>query len=250
MINLRSILPLLLITVLAASNITLIEFATAVVSEPSVPEFTVQLVAHPYDIPVSTSIDPYTGKTITSGGERIDNRSIEVMIKNQAVPSLATGESYILGYSIRIKGHFIGDNWKELYYWQNGTDSLTFLSQSENESTLFSQQPNFPPGSQIDYQVEAVLGHRVITQILRTGMWPFETVDHPIFVIDATSGWSDSQTVTITEVNPATNQPISGIGAFFGLSWVQTAIALLIGVAIGVVLILAVGFLRKRRKNH
>jgi hypothetical protein len=236
----------LILVMVASSMAMMAETAFAEVQKPSIPEFTIKLVAYPYDILPSASVDPYTGKTTTSPGQHIDNRSLEMTIKNQGVPPSTTGEPYILGYSIRMKGHFETDSWTELYYWNNGTDFITFLPQSENEFTLFSQQPAFPPDSQVDFQVEAVLGHRVITQILRTGMWPFDTVDHPIFIIDATSDWSDSQTVTITPPNSATNDSFSWIAAFFESNWMQAIVALLVVIAI--LLVFVVFYLRKRSR--
>ncbi len=87
---------LILILILATSSLMLVHFSYA--STPSVPEFTVQIAAHPYDVPPTTTtiIDPYTGKeTVTThAGYHVENKSIEVRIKNNL------GASY---YNFRYK---------------------------------------------------------------------------------------------------------------------------------------------------
>ena len=62
-------------------------FTVDSISKPSVPEFSVRIVAYPYDVPpeTTTTIDEYTGKetTTTQPGYHVENKSIEITIKNQ-----------------------------------------------------------------------------------------------------------------------------------------------------------------------
>ena len=70
------------IMALLLSALAVAVFFGTVHAKPSVPEFTVKLVAHPYDVPTTYSTDPYTGETITHAGYHMENKSIEVSIKN------------------------------------------------------------------------------------------------------------------------------------------------------------------------
>ena len=80
---------LLLVVILAVSSLMMVESAFAQsIPKPSVPEFTVKIVAQPYDVPTTTSIDSYSGKEIIHQGYHVENKSIEVKIKNQALQSL------------------------------------------------------------------------------------------------------------------------------------------------------------------
>ena len=77
--------------------------------QPSLPEFLVQYVNHPYDLAPTSTIDPYTGKTIIpSQGGHFDSFSIEVKIKNQAFVSTidSSGNYTSLYYNLRFKGHY------------------------------------------------------------------------------------------------------------------------------------------------
>ena len=56
-------------------------------SKPSVPEFSLKLAAHPYDVPPTYEIEPYTGeKVLPEEGYHVENRSVEITI-SRLVPS-------------------------------------------------------------------------------------------------------------------------------------------------------------------
>jgi len=85
------------------------------VSKPSVPEFSLQFVDNSYDVPPTFSKDPFTGETVmTKEGYHVDNRTIEVKIKNQPFTPYtdSQGNGSGLWYDIRWKGHF-DDYWQE-----------------------------------------------------------------------------------------------------------------------------------------
>jgi len=166
----------------------------------SVPEFTVELVDSSYDVPTTYSIDPYTGKNVTHEGYHVESRTIEIRIKND-MPN-----DYIAGfyYNIRWKGHF-EEEWREFYHSSDG-----FLSRDSGAETVFSREgeylsteglkmdtrgmgATFPPESQIDFQVEAMIGsiqHRIAS-----------IYSYDVFVGE-TSGWSETQTLTIENQTP------------------------------------------------
>ena len=62
----------------------------------SAPEFTVQLIANPFDAPTTSSIDKYTGENITHPGYRVENKTIAILIKNQPFTSSLNGDTYRL----------------------------------------------------------------------------------------------------------------------------------------------------------
>ena len=165
------------------------------IHKPSVPEFTVKLVAHPYDVPstTTTKIDPYTGKetVITTPGYRVENRSIEVVIKNQPFTPYtdADGKEINLYYNVRVKGHF-GEYWEELYSRYKDHPSAIPV-QSSSEFTVLSLSANYPDGAQVDFQVEAILGYYYNELAGRPIV--------PLYVLGSvdSSGWSSTQTLTI-----------------------------------------------------
>jgi ABC-type oligopeptide transport system substrate-binding subunit len=74
-----------LFAALAVASLTTMQVTAAqAIPKPSVPEFTSKYVDHSYDIPPTYGIDQYTGKTVeTKQGEHIDNRTVEITIKNE-----------------------------------------------------------------------------------------------------------------------------------------------------------------------
>ena len=94
--------------------------STSEIPKPSIPEFTVKLVAYPYDVPptpptTSTTIDPYTGEehVITNPGKpgyRVENRSVEITIRNQPFTEFKLDNNHIsFFYSMSYKGHYEED---------------------------------------------------------------------------------------------------------------------------------------------
>ena len=125
---------LLSIFILSASAMLMAFPSGVLAANPSVPEFSVAYVDHSYNVPVThwTTTDPYTGEQIThsSGGEHVDNRTIDVTIRNQPfTPYIDSSNSTVyLYYNIRSKGHF--ENW-------NGNTDLGSHSQIGIQATGF-----------------------------------------------------------------------------------------------------------------
>jgi hypothetical protein len=172
------------------------------IPKPSVPEFTVELVDSSYDVPTTYSTDPYTGENVTHAGYHVESRTIEVKIKNQPFVSYYdAGRGWTINfyYNIRLKGHF-SEDWKELFRASDG-----YLTQSDSEYTVISYQgeysptegmdftsqtimTNFPSGSQLDFQVEAMIGY-----VHRDASIPFA----PWVFTGEKSGWSETLTLTV-----------------------------------------------------
>jgi hypothetical protein len=204
------VLSLLLIIALAAASFVMAESATAQSTpKPSIPEFTVAYVDGSYDVPVTYSVDPYTGANITHPAYRVENKTIELTIKNQPyTPTLFqrgtsnwTANFY---YNVHFKGHF-SKNWIPLYLIGDPfptPSNSTYTVLSYPFGRVYQESPDSDSSTptetasdiQIDFQVEAMIGafyrgyNASATDQL--GMYPY--------VFDGeTSGWSNTQTVTV-----------------------------------------------------
>jgi hypothetical protein len=240
-------LALCLVTILAVTSLLIVLPTKAqTIPKPSVPEFTLQIVSHPYDVPTTTSIDTYSGEEIIHQGYHVENNSIQVKIKNQAFNPIDITENENswttnLNYNVRIKGHFAeqSQDWIELYQASDGypqpTSGLdyTIISYTIGVNThtfLGTRMIDLKGGDKVDFQVETMSGyiHREATSIPGSG-WVFT---------GETSGWSSTQTVTI----PATNSPNPTVPEF-------PITATLIVVLAAVSLLLVIGK-RKQKFQH
>ena len=171
------------------------------VSKPSIPEFTVDFVDASYDVPTTTSTDSYTGETVTHSGYHVQNRTIEVSIKNQpATVYEEDGRLVKLYLNIRTKGAY-AENWTNIYNPDNG-----FLTQSSGEYTTVSYSiddnefpfwENLMQGGTVEFQVEALNG--TVYRTAEFASWFFEGEE---------SGWSNTKTVDVpTSANPSPTVP-------------------------------------------
>jgi len=192
---------LLLIAIFVLSNLVMVGsgFAQSM-SKPSVPEFTLKLVAHPYDVPSTYEIDPYTGeKIITSYGYREENKSIEVTIKNQPFTSTldASGNYTSLYYNVQFKGQYTDE-------WNN---ARAFYNASNSEYTVISISLipyQIPDGSPLDFQVRAFIGYAV--RKAYDSILPPEMMIYYEYIGQA-GDWSNTQTITIGESQTSSPEP-------------------------------------------
>jgi hypothetical protein len=137
---------------------------------------------------------------VTNPGYHVENKSIEVTIKNQFT------NGYLF-YNIRVRGHF-EENWAELYtYTENSYSPGSMIRQSSSDNTVISLSLNWPPGAQVDFEVEAILGSDIQVFISdHPGLPPpYSEIGHyeQRTVFNITSGWSNTQTLTIPNVSPS-----------------------------------------------
>jgi hypothetical protein len=212
---------LLFIVILTVSSLLVVESvpALASISTPSVPEFTLKFVDHSYDVPPTYGIDPYTGKNVmTQAGYPVQNKSIEVTIKNQPfTPYIDVGgERVWLFYDVRFKGYF--EDWG-FYNASSFGDYQHYILMSDSEYTLISyflQEDaddysgyvigDVPSGGQIDFQVQAIAGY--VTTIHGGFVPPFGYTGYDVFTGEK-SGWSSTQTITISESQTPTSSPVT-----------------------------------------
>jgi hypothetical protein len=165
------------------------------VAKLSVPEFTVTYTDHPYDVPASTTIDPFTGTTVQNPSYHVENRSLTFTIKNQTVTQ---GQ---LHYIIRLKGHF-AENWTGRYDGLANKDSFltvwTFSSSNEEgreEGRLYyrGDSISLPYVGQVDFQIKA----QTWGEVMATRS-PQNIFGGSITTLFRESDWGNTQTITLT----------------------------------------------------
>ena len=247
------ILCLLLVVMLATVSLLVIQPTDAQsIPKPSVPEATLEFVHNPYEIAPKTSIDPYTGDNVTiEPGNVVENRSIVLTIKNQPFTPYkdSKGNTINLFYNISVKGSF-ESNWR---YFPHLLSKLPLIS-SNNDNTilLFNfitsymepqiEKPNdpyffklgtIPVGSQVDFQVQALIGYYTYPL--------YETDFLNNFFNGESSEWSSTQTITIGK-NPATTTP----DLYFPSQSLSPIVTVALLGVIAVVIVFTVVFLHKR----
>jgi hypothetical protein len=201
--NMGKSLALILILIMAVSSLNLLMIKPAFAQTtptPSVPEFNAKFVDASYSVAPSSSIDPYTGQSVTHEGYQVKNRTIELIIKNQPFNSyISNGINISFYLDVREKGHY-EENWTTIYT----VDNYYTSESNTNYTTLtYSLDQNVPPfwdtipsGGQVDFQVEAMIGY--ISRTVGFASWYFAGQE---------SGWSNTQTVTIPSSNSASPIP-------------------------------------------
>jgi hypothetical protein len=233
---------LLLILILIESTLIIVKPSSAQTLKPTVPEYSIMVVEHPYNVAPITTIDPYTGKTVTTQeGYRVENRSIELAIKNQPFTSYknSNGDSILLAYNISLKGHF-EDKWKYYpdAYWKipliSSKDYYTVVSfgsgSAYNESDPNSSHWDVPDSGQIDFRVQALIGYYNETDIL----YPIRF--HDMHFIGEQSDWSKPKTITIStntttdpSSSPSPSVPELPLAVAFGVVfWVSAVLVTIV----------------------
>ena len=241
-------------------------------AKPVVPAFTAKLVDRSYNVPAASSVDSYTGQTLTTPAHRVENYTIDVTIQKPGF--LSGGDTGGFCYNVRVKGHF-GVDWFNFYRIGEGpklsnySNSVTLtyildLITPENEPAYPSRNNDLvtsansisevPPNSQLDFQVEAM-----------TGYWTRTIQFDSEHFVAQESGWSNTQTVTIpgnsptpspnnyvspTQAMPTVNTgPI--INTYLGLDYGEVIIiAILAVIAVLLVILIMVIHQRKPTKQQ
>jgi hypothetical protein len=205
----------------------------------------------------------------TQGGYQVENKSIDIIIKNQPfTPYTINGSEVNFFYQVQFKGHYT-TNWQ--FYWPDSTWSTDNIPRSDGDYTVMSvpiisygvnggSETNFSEGGQVDFQVKALTGY--FSEILHPVLSGFNSIEFN----SEESDWSNTQTITIGEniatvtpgvslpsqslsssesQNPTPNQSSTQIVISPETDWTPTIIAALLRV-IGVCYAVAAVFLYKR----
>ena len=236
-------------------------------ASPSVPEFTVKYVDLSYDVLAATSINQYTGKTVTTQGYHVENRTIQLTMKNQPYNPIQNGLNVSFYYNVREKGQYSAstENWITIY-----NPGLDFPKASKSDYTIlyFLIDENDYPfwdhllnGGTVDFQVQAMVGavHRISNITGDVNQPQFEMFP---WVFDGqTSDWSGTQTIivpanvassptstpqpssqnTISPTQSGTNPTVPQI------SWVEIVAFAILGVVVALLALVIVSMRRRIR---
>lgn len=197
--NMSKLLSALFVTFLAVSILMTVNFAYAQsIPKPSVPEFTVEPVGPSFDVPPTYSFNSSSGLFYINEGYHFEFSSVKVIIKNQ--PFINQTNFDFFYYNVRIKPHNYPDSyWQELFpagvdgYPIQASSDYTIIPLPVEGSKLLGT--TIPSGTTTDIQVEALIGHIGRDN---TGF------PYPYVFIGETSGWSNTQTVTLPPKIPFT----------------------------------------------
>ena len=182
---------LFLTLIIALSCLTLLIVKPAnAQSKPTVPEFTAK----------------YADNSYHASGNYIENKSVEVTIKNQPSP-------YVLCFNVRAKDN-LAQNWTSYEYYDNSSylapelfipnrllawnsteTVLVFGFEGNNGSDTYNLVLGNGTGDQIDFQVQAYLGNWFPGRLVNATA----KIDYYLLNIDAVGDWSPTQTITIPE---------------------------------------------------
>lgn len=244
-------LALLITLTIITSCLTLLTVKSTngqIIPTSTIPQFTAKFVNSSY---TETTTNSYTGQSQT---QQINNNSIEITIKNQPFNYSNNGLPYQLYYNVRTKPHFSNaGNWTEVYPLYNLTSSRANANgiypyawyiyspvQSNSTTTTidFKVAPDestgatgydvygtafseLPIGSQLDFQVEALVGHNSTYWHIRNAFDPdYGSFSVPAIAWDSASGWSSTQTVTIGEVSTPPNNSQSDNQEFTNIAFI------------------------------
>ena len=242
---------LLLITMLAVSSLITIKSALAQsgVTNPSIPAFDVTLQTHPHYFPPTYGVDPSTGKAVmTKEGYTEIAKWVGVQIGGQPFTRYnnSAGQLISLYYDVRWKGDH--DSFWQTFPYEDGMQYYRDAAEPWTPQAVgvyFSigfkgiEGPSNmklldPTSSKIDFQVQALIGY----------------YDSNDFFVGQSSGWSNTQTLTISDNSSTANSGTSQSGNsgtpqidFYGVT-VAAVIVLTVAVA------LAIGTVLIRRKNR
>jgi hypothetical protein len=202
---------LILILILAASSMLGVETANAQsIPTPSVSTFSLAFIDHSYDMPGATVDDGYIGPHYVPAHHN-RNGTIEITIANQPFTQYvdANNHTIALYFHIRCKGH-LDSTW--IVYPDQGMYVETSDSQNSVFSYYFNEEyvgdhagrvPNIPEDGRLDFQVETFIGYSstICTSIAQ------RVDDYYTFFTGETSGWSNTQTISLNDGSTSTSSP-------------------------------------------
>ena len=166
-------------------------------SPPSVPVYTVQIVGPPYIQPTTYSLNSSSGQVVANIGYTNEYSYVVVTIKNQPFTPFNDPQGNPIGfyYNVQIKNHNTTDDWLLVYPAYNGYPTQSTDSDYTNLSIAVASLA----GTQTDIQVDANIGY--------IGREVLGATNVPYVFVGLTSGWSNTQTVTIPANIPLSPTP-------------------------------------------
>jgi hypothetical protein len=170
---------------------------------PTVPEFTLIPIGPSFDIPPNYSFNSNTGQFDIKEGYHIQYSTVKIIIKNQQFTNQSDNDHFY--YNVRLKPHNYPDKyWQELF--SAGADGYPIQTVSNYTTVPIAVEgtqapgPIIPTGVTTDIQVEAMIGH--IGRNNTMNPYPY-----PYVFFGETSGWSNTQTITLPPKTDFTASP-------------------------------------------
>jgi hypothetical protein len=220
--NINRTFALILIGVIAISSLGLLAIQSVNAQSPIVlpiPKFTAYFVGQSYNVPATISVDPYTGENITVPSHFVTKGYIYLVVTNDErynfIPLNNPKIQFDSKYNFRLKGHFEADNWTDAgeasvggtSYGNNGTFVM------DSHAITYYSADNYPTNAQIDFQIKVSVANN--TWVPNNPNYP-NTDYHQISSLYATSDWSSTQTVTITNSTASPPQGYGGPEGYWG----------------------------------
>ncbi len=231
---------LILTLIIATACLTVLTAKPAdaqTIPKPSVPNFDIAFIDSSYEIPPTSTVNPYNGQVTTEAGRHVESRTIQISVKNQPFTPFTvqwqSGDQYYnktvyLHYEVRWKGHFETD-WHQQYYPLDNyymispedarlkTEYSIFTYKGEYSSAGWNGMgPTMPQDAQIDFQVKARIGYVKYVQEGIAGL-AFKGEE---------SDWSNTQTITLAQ-NPTSPSASPAIPELTWLAIVPMLLSLL-----------------------
>jgi hypothetical protein len=255
----RRTVVVLALLMLFSPNLLILPLCSAT-PKPYTPEFTATIFDSSYDTQPMTTVNPYTGETVTTNSSHVEMRTVQFRIKNEAfTPYLLPDDpnNWTVNYyfDIRWKGHYERE-WNHMYLISDGYPrqdqesdytvidyACKYSSTTGLDFAAGSIRTTLPVGSQVDFQLKAMIGY-----VSRGNMGAY------VFNGE-TSDWSSTQTLTIDKPMQTNTPGVSQSSAssstnsqgsqVIRLDWVNVAVVGLLAV-IAVLLVFVVFYLRRR----
>jgi hypothetical protein len=184
--NLSKTFVLFLAVMIVTQVLVIAQPALAEIKKLSIPQFTVKFTDNSYDVPASSTIDPYTGKPVTNPTNHVENLTVQFTIKN------ITGINDFLKYEIQAKGHY-SDSWKTVckVFADTHNQNTILVFVSSGNGVFFNQNGQFtaPVNGTVDFRIQATTVTTQASGGPLIGM---------VEVVIGQSDWSSIQTLTIS----------------------------------------------------
>jgi hypothetical protein len=208
--NISKTVALIIIGVIAISGLSTLTVKPVnaqTITEPSVPEFTIEPVGPAFDIPPTYSFNASSGLFYINEGYHFEYSTVKVIIENQAFTNQTNIDH--LFYNLRIKPHNYPDSYWYEFFNPNRDGfpiqtSLNFTIIPIAAEGATELQYQIPAGATTDIQVQAMIGH-----IERgfNGNATNQIEMYPYVFVGQKSGWSDTHTVTLPPKAPIVLSP-------------------------------------------
>ena len=200
----------ILILIMAISSLSLINVKPAyaqTMPKPSVPTFTVTLINASYSVPPTYYTDPQTGAKITKPGYFVNEENLTFTIQNQPNVTFYVVRwttPFMTGWN-DIEGYYEGDVMNATLERASGSTTNWVLTGTYGTFPIYVngslintvngysfpfgfQSLNFESGAKIEFQVQASNGSPQYVPVI---------LSEHFSIVGETSGWSNTQTITI-----------------------------------------------------